>query len=227
MEDDGILDRDCVSCLEYIYPIFTISEGGIYLDWTAHLPLGRTEWPLTAAALRPRLAELRDNTGRFICPTMAPGRDLPEFTCFDPHTCDCVRFQGSQIVDWQFCSTPDTDTGGHTDPTERLFLPKDSSRSGQSLRQGLSDECEFDLRNHVVLLVTHEYGPGDSYIEIGPCHSDSLCLVVGYNWEFPARSEGNIHPHWYQALDPDSYNLTTDRDGFGVYWCRQEQCRNY
>lgn len=227
MEDDGILDPKCVSCLEYVYPILKIITGDITIYWTAHLPLEPTELPLTAATLRPRLAELRDNIGRFICPPIAPGINLPELTCLDSNICDCIHFQGSQNVDWKLCSTPETKTGGHTDPTKRLSLPNSPRRSGQSSRQELSDECEFDRRNHIAWFLAGEYGPGDSRIKIGSCHSAGLCLVVGYSREIPARFEGNLHPYWYQALDPDSYNLTADIDGFGVYWCRQEQCCNY
>ncbi|KUI52965.1 hypothetical protein VP1G_00341 [Cytospora mali] len=97
---------------EYIYPSFQLWGKRIYLDWTAHLPLWRTEWPITAAALRSRLAELRDKVGRFICPPLAPGigMDLPELCCFDPNSCDCIGFEDSQNV-LEF-------NGGHTDPTE-------------------------------------------------------------------------------------------------------------
>ena len=32
---------------------------------------------------------------------------------------------------------------------------------------------------------------------------------------------------WYYALDPDSFGLTEDADGLGVYWCWDKGCRNY
>ncbi|ROV91079.1 hypothetical protein VPNG_09915, partial [Cytospora leucostoma] len=87
-------------CQEYIFPSFQVWKKTIFLHWTAHLPLGQTEWPITAAGLRPRLAELRDNAGRFICPALAPGvgMDFPELRCFDPNCCDCVSFEDSQRV---------------------------------------------------------------------------------------------------------------------------------
>lgn len=51
MEEGGMQSPKCPSCLDFVYPIFRISENTINLDWTAHLPLRRDEWPLTAAAL--------------------------------------------------------------------------------------------------------------------------------------------------------------------------------
>ncbi|ROW07876.1 hypothetical protein VMCG_03460 [Cytospora schulzeri] len=112
------LDPGCHvdTCYEFIYPSFQLQGNRICLDWTAHLPLERTEWPITAAALRPRLAELRNNVGRFICPPLAPGvgMDLPELRCFDPNSCDCIRFEDSQGV-LEF-------DGGHADAKERIIF---------------------------------------------------------------------------------------------------------
>lgn len=89
-------------CQEYLYPTCELSGSGICLNWTAHLPLGRSgsEWPITAAALRPRLTELRDNAGRFIRPPLAAGvgMDFPELRCFDLTDCDCIVFEDSQYI---------------------------------------------------------------------------------------------------------------------------------
>lgn len=209
---------DSLMC-EYIHPTLEICKARIYTRWNAHLTLGRTEWPLTAAVLRPRLAEIRDNAGRFICPTTAPGMDLPEFRCFDPNNCDCVRFEGSQNIS--------SFKGGHTDPTQGLLPP-----SGQRWQLEPCMKCYCITKIHgktrLDAIGTYCYGTGESNARILPCHSNGRCLVLRYRRSFPMRtSQGYIYPHWYQALDPDSYNLTADRDGLGVYWCRQQQCRNY
>ncbi|KUI61320.1 hypothetical protein VP1G_11221 [Cytospora mali] len=143
MEEGGVLGSKCGSCPSAcVYPMFHLIENTINLSWTAHLPLRRDEWPLTAAALRPQLAELRDNAGRFICPALAAGvgMDLPELCCFDPNNCDCVRFKGSENAGWQLWSGLDSNPGGHTDPAKRLFLPEDLIQPGP--------ECEFALRRH-------------------------------------------------------------------------------
>lgn len=222
MEKGGIPNSDCLLCRDFIYPNFRPFKGNILMNWTAHLPLRRDQGPLTAAALRPRLATLRDNTGRFICPTLAPGMDLPELCCFDPNYCDCVPFKGSRNVDWQLLSRSGSKTGGHMDPANRLFLNGVLTHSGPV--------CEFALKRHETRLMQETdscYGRGHSNIRVQPCHSGSLCLTVNYERRLRARSGRLMSPEWYQALDPESYGLTTDRDGFGIYWCRKKQCRNY
>ena len=56
-------------------------------------------------------------------------------------------------------------------------------------------------------------------------------MVVTYSTEFALPLDGGrirrMDSTWYQALDPDSYKLTEDADGFGVYWCKAEGCRGY
>lgn len=231
--DDPLLALGCgeKSCGEYVYPAVRVVEqmdnsplitGNLYLNWTAHLPLGRTDWLLTAASLRPRLAELRANTGRFICLQLAPGLDLAEICCFDPNNCDCVSFQGLQDVS--------IFGGGHTDSAKRIFPPEGLTQPLQDRRSGRSEKCGSIARKHGIWRTQQFstiYGPGNSNIIIRPCHSGGRCLIVDYFRGFQVRSQGKINPHWYQALDPESYNLTGDRDGIGIYWCRQQQCRNY
>jgi len=57
------------------------------------------------------------------------------------------------------------------------------------------------------------------------------CMTVIYDSEIAfdldhglLRKMGKM---WYQALDPYSYNLTEDGEGYGVYWCDSLGCRNY
>lgn len=212
-------------CQEWIYPSFQVWDERICLKWTAHLPLGQTGWHITAAALRPRLAELRNNAGRFVCPPLAAGvgMDLPELRCFDPNSCDCIRFEGPQDV-------LEFNDGGHTDRTECLFPIESLSQLGLESRVEQPKECEFKARSHGRWrrdTNTATYGPGKYNIRAQPCHSGSQCLVFRFSRGLDISSDIGINPHWYQALDPDSYSLTADRDGFEVYWCRQERCCNY
>lgn len=192
--------------------IASISEM-LWLNWTAHMPLGLADWPLTAAALRPRLAELRDNAGRYICPPLAPRMDLAELRCFDPNNCDCVKFQDLRYI---------SSFGGHTDPTQCLFPRGASSQPRQDLQLRRSEKCEYQARLHgICRFDLGIYGPGNLNVQIRPCHSGGRCLVVDYSRSFRVGSKGRIDPHWFQALDPESYNLTSDKEGLGVYWCRQ------
>lgn len=218
LEKKGYLDPGCGfhKCQEYTYPSFGVWGEYIYLSWTAHLPLRPTEWPITAALLRTRLPELRNNAGRFICPPLAagPGMDLPELCCFDPNSCGCVNFEDTQDV-LRF-------SNGET-PAKRLFpLQLRGSRVEPP------EECEVHARAHRMhhLSGTPMYGPGQFQFRAQPCHSGSQCLVFRYTRSIHIPEIG-ISCNWYQALDPDSYKLCADRDGFGIYWCRQQRCRNY
>lgn len=167
------------------------------------------------------IIEIRENAGRFICPTTAPGlmMNLPELRCFDPNDCDCMRFEGLQHGVSFF-------GGGHTDPTHTLSPPDNLNASGHRPLVGLSEKCYCTLKMHGKLRLnaagTYGYGVADSNARILPCHNNGRCLVLRYRRRIPRKTpRGDIDPHWYQSLDPDSYNLTGDRDGLGVYWCRQ------
>lgn len=227
MENRSTLDPGCrvAMCQEYIYPSFQLWDNKICLDWTAHMPLGRTEWPITAAALRPRLSELRNDVGRFICPPLAPGKgmDLPELRCFDSNSCDCILFEDSQNV-------LEFNDGGHTDHRKCIFPIEGLSQQSLELGVEQANKCEFEARRHESWrrdTATGIYGPGEPNIGAQSCHSGTRCLVIRYSRSLDVSSDMEINPHWYQVLDPDSYSLTADRDGLGVYWCRQQQCRNY
>lgn len=76
------------------------------------------------------------------------------------------------------------------------------------------------------------YGPGLLSIRASLCHSKSPCIRVSYRrylakpLPYIASSRG-IPASWYLSLDPHSYGLTTDAEGYGVYWCREPKCCNY
>ena len=56
-------------------------------------------------------------------------------------------------------------------------------------------------------------------------------MVVTFESSFALPLDGEhlklMDKKWYDALDPNSYNLTDDAEGFGVYWCKTEGCNNY
>ncbi|KAK4187565.1 hypothetical protein QBC35DRAFT_474360 [Podospora australis] len=70
------------------------------------------------------------------------------------------------------------------------------------------------------------------YTDVWPCRSGGDCLQVDYHWDIlPGDARGkpieNIGSGWFLALAPESFELGGDDDGYGLYWCKTESCRNY
>lgn len=180
--DDPRLDPGCGErvCGEFVYPTVRVLNmiddasrkvERLWLNWDAHLPLGQTDWPLTAAALRPRLAELRDNTGRFICPPLASGMDLAELRYFDPNNCDCVGFRGLQNVS--------SFGGRHTDSTKTIFPARTSLNLTRIQDQGgtRSADMKQDAMECGVLIELAHTGLGTRTFEY-----DHAIVEAGALW---------------------------------------------
>lgn len=136
----------------------------------------------------------------------------------------------------------------HLDPARRLVQfpyrqrPSPSTRdrnldrisSGQALRCRENPEtCRVAERNHRTRV---RYAARKSLHKAGEyaicarlCHGDEGCIRVEYlrTVAHPLPHDGDIPMSWYQSLDPDSYNLTSDAESYGIYWCREPGCRNY
>lgn len=78
---------------------------------------------------------------------------------------------------------------------------------------------------------------GAQAVWMRPCHdNEKKCRVVLYMRRIATPLIRNnltgttirsMSSQWYRALDPDSYNLTDDVDGMGVYWCGTPRCSNF
>ncbi|KAI1867256.1 uncharacterized protein JN550_006987 [Neoarthrinium moseri] len=218
-----------------IYPTFIVAEysnGGIYLelDWTGHLPIsstGRGE-RTTPSFMRSQLENLRAGAAEFIAPESPLGQ-LPEMSCFDPNRCNCLDYSGVEHLSHSWQLTP---------PEEIDFLTCRSRRNfklvalGPSKNTACVTALEKQPGGHCTLRNTTRLtnGEGQVRIIIDSCAKGSPCLQVEY-WRRIEVANG-LNPNdlvmtWYQALDPDSYNLTEDEEFHGVLWCRQRGCRNY
>ncbi|KAG8158140.1 hypothetical protein KVR01_011901 [Diaporthe batatas] len=199
-------------------------EESLVTSWSPHVPLGRLgEWPPTASTLRRRLGELSDNAGRFMTLTAQPQMlELHELRCFDPNGCDCVYFEGSEDVDW------------------RPYRPIQQERIERGNLDGATSKCYFDPakrllaspRRHRSLSSEPTPGPKPDAekclvaervphrARVRFLHRDSMHgpgdLIERYIVNrLPADGFNDIPESWYQSLDPDSYGLTTDADGYG------------
>lgn len=205
--------------------------------WTAHIPFnGQMD------AMRTQLEEIRNNAGKYIVPREASATETPELRCFDPNDCHCMTYPGTENVRWEWeCGPwlPGT-TKCLSDPFRGLnaLLPTRPSTSAvfdlahrvvQSLKSKVAPKCMVEPKTHRSReqASPNKYGPGLSGVEVKPCHTGKDCLVVDYMRTLVVCDGGKILPYWYNALDPDSYNITDDEDGLGVFWCPQSHCRNY
>lgn len=232
---------DDPGCIERPSPTLQVAGSKLWLYWTAHLPVPSNDQPLAASDLRSRIAKIRERCGRFLYPDVAYTGNLPEMRCFDPNDCDCVLLEGQEEVEMRFDSLLHSKTVCRLNTSRRLYPLRRSSSLGfaPSLVGGIRRlllthkwrfrrECGASRKRHRARLDFNPLtGPGKSDIQCWPCHAGNSCLVLDYHRLLIIGCDGAIGAQWYQALEPESYNLTEDEEGFGVYWCRQKECRNY
>lgn len=209
--------------MDYIeeYPYATIqgnyqSDIDLVLRWVGHLYLPELD---DKQRLSPELVhqkleqDIRPGAAEHIAPELPPGR-LPEMLCFDPNRCSCLSYPGNEQLG----------RGWSLMPIQNIKFPTCRTDATQKLGSGT---------HQAGLVTTGVTMNGSSWlmVRIRPCPISSQCLQVEYKRYITIVRHG--HPPgytnvgWCQALDPDSYNLTEDKEGFGVFWCRQKGCLNY
>lgn len=242
-QDLETFDPDCDDpyCIEWPNPNLSVQVSKIRMRWTAHLPVESNGEPLTAVGLRSRIAEIRESCGRFLYPAITLTGDVPEMRCFDPNDCDCVLLEGQENVELRFGSPLHSKRVCRLNTSRRLYplCRSSSSWSAASLVDGIRRlvlEHEWDFRRKCVSspkrhMTRLDFNlcsvPGRSDVGCWPCHAGDSCLVLDYLRVLIIRCDGAIGSQWYRALDPDSYSLMDDEEGFEIYWCRQNECRNY
>lgn len=226
-------------------PELEVDGCNIRLRWTAHLPDESQGRPLTDTDLRSRITKARENCGRFLYPAVTSTQQVPEMKCFDPNDCDCVTLDGSENVDWGFASSLHSQDVCRLNASRRLHASSQmspSSSSSSSLSTSLSSPLSSSFstssetqslrnlvpkRHYARFDFDKRFGPGKFTSGFWPCYASDGCLVLDYHRRVRFERDGAIDQQWYQSLDPDSYSLTEDHEGFEIYWCRQKECRNY
>lgn len=223
-------------CVAYHQPMIMGIEGRpnwYHLGWTAHVP-----YDVQISTLRSRLEETYENAGKYVVPCSAKAKESPALRCFDPNDCHCTHFDGSENVRWQWECGPWLPgiTECISDPykcLDTLRPPQPPSSTMAKMirlfKKKPPKECAADQKRHQSRLEYVPFNRGVGYTAVGvrPCHTGKDCLKVDYIRSFWSHHEGQITPQWYNALDPDSYSITEDEDGLGVFRCRTEGCRNY
>jgi hypothetical protein len=211
----------------------------IQLTWKAHLDIeGDVGKPFTARLLRSRLANLRSRGGDFIFPRTSPGQ-LLELHQFDPNRCNCVEFEGAQGAEWPLAPpTPlppfrrgQVRTGCCRAYSDHFPLPYQQRKSDVDERIRLMRARHGHRRNyisfdHTSTSIVSCY----ALFGLNRCERNLAGLDVIYQRTmelYDCRKPGAVSPDWFRSLDPDSYSLLDDTDGYGVFWCRQEKCANF
>ena len=212
----------------------------LVLSWQGHMlvepPCPRGTSP---NHLRRQIHRLRKGVAEYIAPEMSPGR-LPEMTCFDPNSCSCLHFDGQEkLRGWKMPCAEDLIL-----PSCRVYKQY-RIRSLQHEQRGCdhsnkqSEEDEEWVGGHYSLIQTtgvENRGTSNLHIDANPCPADHpRCMTICYKRVIDlSKATDNwigwidqVPASWYQALDPDSFDLTSDLESFGVTWCRQPGCKNY
>lgn len=241
--DEGIFDPGCDDprCIERPSPELSVKGSRIWMYWTGHLSVESIGGSLTAVGLRSRIADIRAACGRFLYPAITFTGDMPEMRCFDPNDCDCVLLEGQEKVEIRFSYSLNSKRVCRLNNSRRLYpvCRSSSSWSASSLVDGVRRlflkldwdfrrKCGSSPKRHRARLDFNvSSGPGRSDVECWPCHAGDSWLVLDYTRVLIIGCDVAIGSQWYQALDPDSYSVTGDEEGFEIYWCRQNECRNY
>ncbi|KAM7196859.1 hypothetical protein V8F20_006826 [Naviculisporaceae sp. PSN 640] len=170
--------------------------------------------------------------GHFICPQMSPG-PLPGAALFDPGRCNCLDYPGKVESGWE---RPPVDwrTGPTclTNPTQVMkWYTRCPTKQSAAWNGTVPSEKSVHCSSHLVRKPERgrEGHPGQivTWLSDGP----EMLAIHAQSW-FTLELDGDqrltkIGKSWYHMLDPDSYKLTKDKEGFGVYWCKSERCKNY
>lgn len=168
------------------------------ISWTAHLPFdGRMN------SLRPKLAELRENAGRYIVPCSATAKETPELGCFDPNDCHCTNYSGVENVRWEWECGP--------------WLPGTTECIGNCFR-GLKrwPECAAEPKRHKSRVERSPGTYGGGYCAVEVQQGRHICK----------RTASPLHSGTTPWIRVHTTSLPIKTD-WGWYWCPTPGCRNY
>src|SRR3569833_2067775 len=196
--------------------------------WSAHQPMNLTpNQCFKPDELARGLAQLREREAHYICPQVEPGR-LPGAALFDPNYCDHLEYDGRESTAWD-----------RPPPAEASPCPHESKMPfGQINWQKLRDKsCSGGFAHGGPRCFIDAPGPDASSLqrvstELQGCSDTENCVRVAHeSGIYLEREEHGLLPKmntgWYSILDPGSYDLKDDVEGFGVYWCKSKDCKNY
>ncbi|CAG9975501.1 unnamed protein product [Clonostachys byssicola] len=187
------------------------------LNWQGHMVV-EGDAPIKPAVLCKQLEEFRKGVAEFIAPKLPPGR-LPEMSCFDPNRCDCLYFEGmEQLPDWPR-PLPDAlkMDSCRAQPESRLTALRNAAEDPESWAGGHKATMQF--------IANSGYGVSELQVSVEPCMTgENRCLAIRYRRliglcygrDGQHKWLDQVTPAWCQALEPKSYELTTQDNVFYV-----------
>lgn len=222
----------CCSPYPTLYVGFIPRGFEIVFRWCSHLPLSTKEnGHFEAKEFEEGIQALYNHEGQFICPQIEPGKRIVigRALC-DPGRCDCLEYAGKDSTNWgrpltawreaKTCrDDPSLGLGDKTIErhTVQGTLPRVSTNSCCRHGRFSGNSDGFYLAEATVSRCSSD---GED------CTSVSYRSAIGFVLD-KSQSLERVNTHWYGHVDPDSYNVTEDVDGFGLYWCMSPACMNY
>ncbi|KAK0641288.1 hypothetical protein B0T16DRAFT_213244 [Cercophora newfieldiana] len=215
------------------------------IEWVCHfrLPVGIEE--VSKEKLASCLGEARRGVGEFLAPQPGPGM-IPEMRCFDPNKCGCLDYGEDRYPansKWAGMPRLNGEKGCRSDPAQRLFpmrLAAGQVATGDGEEEPRSSWAIGNGAHGALTYLSTAFGGRSAWcVEVDHCPVEDPdpeirepCLRVAYSrsvicgptWQ---RLWRTVDYSWFEALDPDSYQLWEDNDTKGVLWCLDSKCPNY
>ncbi|KAK3942093.1 hypothetical protein QBC46DRAFT_428423 [Diplogelasinospora grovesii] len=208
----------------------------IDLYWSAHLPMTLTQDRcFKPEELARGITYLRTKGAQFICPQVKPGH-IAGAGLFDPNCCDCLDYEGRELTAWDRPLSRDLPLSGadcRHNPTLRFGRDEGGQDPHTSRCTGGFSHSRGKCFANVAWRAPTINGTVQGLrTEVKRCPNGENCVKVAHASfvDLPLDKDGALRQMssgWYQVLDPDSYHLTEDWEGFGVYWCKAKDCKNY
>lgn len=175
------------------------------VDWTSHMGLRGSM--LSSLDMRKALETGQERGARHLVPPFRPG-DASAMAAFDPNSCSCVYYPGSDRVPFELCA-----------PREgRCRATNGESRS-----------LETGGFHYTRLWPAHG---------LERCFTATRCALKCGDTDFHysakvdlnvfGRKEGQVvDPVWYSVVNPESYGLAEDEESRHILWCPRNSCGNY
>ena len=176
----------------------------VTVEWRNHAGLRGT---LSSMDIRQALEATQQEGARHLVPPLRPG-DSGAMRAFDPNTCSCVHYSGSEQVAFE------------------LYPPREGTCRSD---EGGSRSLDFGGCHYTKL-----WSADDAKRDFSAARCPHRCGDIEFRYSMDVslnvfgRKDGQvIDPLWYRVLNPESYGLAEDEESRHILWCPRKSCGNY